>query len=433
MKLNNLLLTLVLCIFSVYQLDAQDYWLSKPDNYKIKPILAVQMWGTYTSNQKVFNTNTLTYDDVPNRANMMLRRSRFGFSAAPLSNLKITSILAIDMVGRDLRSGVIGPANNGGSPNVQLWDLFGQWQIQKGNEAFNLIFGYFTPQFSRESNTSPWNTTSFEKPFSQFYIRQHLVGTGPGRAAGLNLGGLFLNPNKKIGFNYAIGAFNPLYFDLNGNSMGNPISPLYTGRLVMYIGDPEMTKYSKGHKVNYMNERKGLSIAGNIAYQDETNLFEKSIATSADILFNWDALNLDAEWISMRRDGQRRLDNGSLRDFTSQYTTGHFRVGYNLIINNKYFIEPVFMAKFMNGALDVTGQADAASVGHFSGIDHTYDVGVNWFLNKNNLVLKLHYTWREGDAGDAPNGFDMNNFFSQGGVGAIQRGNYIGIGLEAKL
>jgi hypothetical protein len=391
------------------------------------------MWGTYTTNQKIFNTNTLTYDDVSNRANVMLRRSRFGFSASPLENLKIKSVLAIDMVGRDLQSGVIGPANNGAAPDVQLWDFFGQWQIKKGNEGFNLLFGYFVPQYSRESITSPWNTTSFEKPFSQNYIRRHLVGTGPGRAAGLTLGGLFLNNNEKLGLNYALGVFNPNYIALGGNSIGNTPNLVYTARAVLYIGDPEMKKYSNGHKVNYMNKRKGISIAGNFSYQDQTDLFENSISTGADILFNWDAFNIDAEWIIMRRDGQRILDNGSLRSFTSQYSSGYFRLGYNLIINDKYFIEPMFMAKYFTGALDVTGQADAAAVGSSSGIDHTYDVGVNWFLDKNNLVLKLHYTWREGDAGDAPEGFTNNNFFWQGGIGAIQRGNYIGIGLEAKL
>ena len=66
-----------------------------------------------------------------------------------------------------------------------------------------------------------------------------------------------------------------------------------------------------------------------------------------------------------------------------------------------------------------------------AGEETTFDAGVNWFLDGKNLKLALHYTWRSGDPGDAGDGSQVNAFFSQSGVGAIRRGNWLGLGLSA--
>ena len=43
--------------------------------------------------------------------------------------------------------------------------------------------------------------------------------------------------------------------------------------------------------------------------------------------------------------------------------------------------------------------------------------------------FSLSYTLRDGEAGDLESSLVNNNFFQQGGAGAIERGSYLGIGL----
>ena len=50
---------------------------------------------------------------------------------------------------------------------------------------------------------------------------------------------------------------------------------------------------------------------------------------------------------------------------------------------------------------------------------------------KEGLKVLLHYTWRAGDPGAAGDGATVNEYFYQSGVGAIRRGNWIGLGINA--
>ncbi len=65
------------------------------------------------------------------------------------------------------------------------------------------------------------------------------------------------------------------------------------------------------------------------------------------------------------------------------------------------------------------------------GEETTYDAGINWYLDGKNLKVLLHYTWRSGDPGEAGPGSQANMFFSQNGLGAIRRGNWLGLGVNA--
>ena len=89
------------------------------------------------------------------------------------------------------------------------------------------------------------------------------------------------------------------------------------------------------------------------------------------------------------------------------------------------------MVMQFNGGETAEEQADASAVGFFSGSEQTYDAGVNFYLDRRNLKLMLHYTWRDGDPGAAGDGARVNQFFSQSGIGAIRRGNWLGLGLHA--
>lgn len=100
----------------------------------------------------------------------------------------------------------------------------------------------FRPQFSIESITVVWATSSFEKAMSQNYIRTHLTGIGSGRASGVNLGGLLKNKNDKIIGHYHLGLFTPQWIKFSGNSAGFNYSLLKSARFVYFLGDSEMSK-----------------------------------------------------------------------------------------------------------------------------------------------------------------------------------------------
>jgi len=405
----------------------KEMWLKKKEDFKFDIRMMVQLWTLYTMDQEVYNAETGSYEGVDDRFNTNLRRARLIMRGQPYPRLKYSLVMFYDLAGRDLLSASVG-GNNPAQPNFGVWDGFFQYQLSKGSQSAWLTGGWFRPQMQRESITSGWSVNSFEKSMSQNYLRRHLVGTGPGRAAGLNIGGLI--QGEKIGLNYNLGVFNPLTTSPLGRTVGQEFAPLIAGRAVLYLGDPELTKYKIGYETNFYNKRKGVSLDFNASYQGQTDLFEESIAFGPGMLLNWGPLNLDGEWMFMTRSGARTTGEGALRSFDYSSNTGHVRVGYNITVG-KYMLEPVFMVMQFNGGEAAVEQLDASAVGSFSGSEQTYDAGVNFYLDRRNLKLMLHYTWRDGDPGAAGDGARVNQFFSQGGIGAIRRGNWLGLGLHA--
>ena len=407
-------------------------FLKNKEGFKLEPFAQLQLWSVYSMNQKVYNTQTKGYDDVGNRLNFLMRRGRIGFRMQPYDNLKATVIFAFDAVGRDVESGVFGAGNNGAIPSVGIFDAFMEWRLKKGSEKLFLVAGYFRPQISRESITPAWQVGSMEKAASQTYLRQHIVGVNSGRSVGLNLGGLFQSKTGKVYFNYNLGIFNPGFYYNTNNSVGSQFSPLLVGRAVLSLGDPEIKQYGISYVQNYFNQRKGISLAIDGSSQGKTDLFKSNTSFGGDILLNWGHLNMDAEYHQMIRSGSRTLaNNAGTRTFDYHSSVKHVRVGYNWIAGKKLFLEPTFTLMHFQGAGDALGQADAAAVRSSAGNETSYDAGINWHLQERRLKLLLHYTWRQGDPGAAGNGAQINDYFTQANVGAIRRGNWIGLGVNA--
>lgn len=400
-------------------------WLKKNEQFKPQFSTAVQLWSTYTTGYEIFNDNTDRYEPVDDRLNISLHRARLNMKGEPYPKLKYFVAFFYDRTGRDLLAGTFGPTND--ERTIGIWDAFLHYRISE-DESVNLVGGWFRPQMGRESITSPWSTTSLEKPWSQNFIRDHLVGLGPGRATGLNIGGLL--GEEKLRLNYNLGVFNPLTTGLDGTSVGKKYSPLVAGRVSLSIGEPEMAKYGIGYKINYFSERNGVSLDLNFSTQGETDLFESAKAWGPSILANWGPVNFDAEWLWMEKRGSRTLENSTLHSFTTESGTGHARLGVNLPAG-RYLIEPVVMVMHFSGEMDAEGQADATSVSAPSGEMTMWEAGVNWHLDGRNLRLQLFYTWFLGDAGAAGNGATINPYFVQGGVGAVHRGDWLGLGLNA--
>jgi Phosphate-selective porin O and P len=402
-------------------------WAKKLKEYKLQPIIGLQLWSTYTMGMEVYNPDVGQYEVVDNRLNTQLRRGRLGVEGQPYQNLSFNITTAIDLVGKDVLSATQGNGNNGAAPFINILNAYIQWKLLHQKDALHLTAGYFLPQIGRESITPALRSTSMEKAWSQNYLRRQLTGTGQGRAAGLNIGGLLLNADQKLGWSYDLGLFNPVYETYNGNSAGEKFSPLFVGRAVLHIGDPEFEKYGLKHKINYMGKRKGLSLALAAAYQGENEVFKKQVAIGTDLLFNWGALNLDGEWTFLSRTGKQNSDS-AFKEEEVHSNTGYLRLSYNLPLPKDRILEPVVMLMQFNGAMDSTAQTQAAAVHAFSGKDYTYDVGLNYYLNPD-FKLSLHYTFQWADAGDAGDGATFNNYFYQGGVGAVRRGDWLGLGV----
>ncbi len=401
-------------------------WLKKNERFVPEIKAMVQLWGIYSTGMEVYDKEAKQYNFVDDRLNLLLRRARFIVSGEPYPNLSYSVAFYYDQIGRDiLASGIGGP--NKADPSAGIWDAFFQWKITK-SESLNFVGGWFRPQMQRESITSGWSVNSFEKSMSQNYVRTHLVGTGPGRAMGVNLGGIV--GKNKTNLNYNLGLFNPVTEALSGASAGNQFSPLLVGRASISLGDPEFKKYGISYDINYFNKRKGISLDFNAARQGESDLFRFSTSFGPGLLLNWGPLNLDGEWIWMQREGERMLADSSARQFTAKAGTGHVRLGVN-VPTGRFVLEPIFMVMQFDGAKNALEQADAAAVKMSAGSETTFDAGLNWYLDRKNLKLMLHYTWRTGDAGDAGDGSQVNMYFNQSGVGAIRRGDWLGIGLNA--
>lgn len=419
---------LFLTVFYSFNLPAQENefnFKKKLAQIEIKPVLAIQLWSSYTQGEEVFNSTLDRYEAVENRLNFQVRRTRLGFKGSINENLQFNLVSAIDLVGRDLLAGTEAGGNNGASPQLRLWNAFLQWRIKPKNERFNLIAGYFVPQIGRESITPALRSTSMEKSWSQNYLRRHLVGTGPGRAVGFNLGGLLKNAHLV----YNIGIFNPSFKAYEGNSVGRAYAPLIVGRLAFFAGESEADKYSIGHKVNYFGKRQGLTLAIAGAHQGTTDFFQSNQALSTDFLLNLGALNLDGEWSLLRREGHQFEDNQT-KSFFVLSKTGYLRLSYNLPLNQGQILEPVLMYMFFEGEMEETGQEQAALVGQLAGKESKFNIGLNWYLNPD-LKVSFFYTLRSGEAGINENGTKINNYFYQPGVGPIHRGNWLGLGLVA--
>lgn len=399
------------------------------EKYDIKASVGLQLWTTYSTGMEIFDAETNQYLPVENRLNTQLRRTRLSLKGKPYDDLSFNFTAALDLVGKDLLSATEAGVNNGPSPEFRLWNAFVQWRLIPKKEFLNLIAGYQVLQMGRESITSALRSTSMEKSWSQNYLRRHLTGIGPGRAMGLNLGGLFRNNNSKVHFEYNLGVFNPVFEAFNGNSTGWKSSPLIVGRAIFHFGDPESMVYSMGHKNNYFGKRKGLSIGVGAAEQGRTDLFKQNRALGADILFNYGAFNLDGEYYRLYRSS---FEEEAVAAFSTAAATGYLRLSYNVELPRKFVLEPVATYWFFKGPMEADQQAQAQLLKSFAGEDESIDLGGNFYWNPN-FKISVHYTWRWGDAGAGGAGVDFNNYFNQSGLGAIRRGNWLGLGMVAIL
>ena len=397
-------------------------------NWSIKPVAATQFWASYTEGARLYEPDSMVYTDVDGRLNFVLRRTRIGAIIKPNEDITLNVIASMDNIGRDVLAGPTGGVNNGPFPNVGVWNVYVKWRLIKQSEALHVIFGYHSPHFSRESPTAWHAVNSMDKSFSQFYIRRHLTGKNPGRSPGISFGGMTKQGSSRIGLQYTAGLFNDIFTSGINNSAGVKSSPLLTGRVVLFYGDPESDSYKLGYRFNTFSKRKGISIGISSSHQGENDLFLSSYAFSIDLLLNYGPFNLGGEWAWLRRDGSRELDAGNIRDFTSTSGTGFIRASHNFPVFNEQIFELGITYMHFVGAEEAVRINDALSVGEAAGKNTAFDLAAIWHFLPGRIKAELHATFQDGKLGDAGQGIIVNDFFSQSGVG-IQRGDYIGVSL----
>ncbi len=407
-------------IYSVVGLLLMDNLTAQEDNkLVIKPTLAFQLWGSYSSDIKVYNETTQQYDAVDNRLNFQLHRSRMGWKGSYGNRWVYDMTGSLDFVGQDALAGTVGAVNNGGSPKFRIWNALIQYKASESSEGLYITMGYQCPQLSRESITSPFVVGSFEKAWSQNYIRRHAIGTGPGRAAGVNIGGLTNTQDTKFALNYDFGIYNPHILTNGANNGGINTNPLLTYRLGIHLGDPETASYSRGKKFNTRGARQGITLAVSGSYQGTSDIWDDNSSFGIDLLANYGLFNISGEWMQLKR---------SLGSVESTATTGFIKLGYSSKLQNGKEIEPVIAYVFLDGALDRQAHEDTRAVGAFAGKDNYLELTLNYYVTPK-IRWSVSYTLRNGDEGDADPILVNNNFFQQGGIGPFNKGDYLGVGL----
>jgi hypothetical protein len=389
------------------------------EDFNIKAKIGLQLWGTYSHGTRVLDEASQKMVSVDNRFTPQIRRSRLSLTGQPYPTLKFKLTAALDLVGRDLLAATEGGANNGSSPIFRLWNAVLQWQIQPENDHLNLLAGYLVAPIGRESTTAALRSNSFEKAWSQNYLRRHLVGTGPGRTTGVMLAGQFLGKKHPLHLTYEAALLNPLFQSLARNSTGRASSPLLVGRIAIHFGDPESKQYSAGHRVNFFGKRQGLTVGLAAARQGNTDLFRNNAAYGVEWLYNTHGFHLDGEYFQLRRKGISGTETNS--------ATGYVRIGKNLRAFKGTTLEPVLSYWFFRGPEDAEEVATANELGAFAGIDGGLDIGANLYFNSN-TKLSLFYAHRHGGMGAVGPQDINNNFYFQSGVGTIARGSYVGAG-----
>ncbi len=373
---------------------AQESYWAKPDSlFKfIQPNASLQLWSVYSMDEKAQLTPNGPLEPVQDRLNFLARRARVGFKGKPYKSISYVLNIQFDNLGKDKYSAVRGGTNAG---TLGILDAYMTWRITQ-NELLNATVGFFQPQFSRECITGDLLVNSLDKSVSQSYVRQHITGKSYGRTTGINLGGL-----KKVNLltlEYNVGLYDNNSTSSEAETSGFSWSPLTVERLAITFGDAEKKSYAINYDANnHFNKRKGITIAGYSSQQNKSDLFSSNFSVGTDVQFNFKNLNLDGElnWLQRTREGE-----------TFKAQTGHIRAGYNVIIANKYFVEPTFMVTQFNG------QDGYASTGE----DRLYDIGVNWYLNKKSSKLSLHYILQEGHG---VNGYTNGTTFQKGNYGAL--------------
>jgi len=391
-------------------------------------VQAYQLWGVET-----YDPQNVPVADA--RADLYLRRARLGLKGQAYPSLDYLVWFAYDNAGKDPVTGTIGSPQVVPNTTFQVWDAYFTWHAD--STWANLTGGLLRPQIGNEFISSFTAVPSLEKALTHYYVRDHLLTRPSGRETGLNLGGYRADSAAHWAFGYNFGLFDAAQEKTTGAPAGSlKWSPLYTGRVSATVGDPENKEYRLGSDINYFGKRRGATLAVYASWQgradeklDTTQAnpyiggFKQNAVGGASLLANWAGLEVDGELDFLYRQFTAGFPAAyAATKKNSTYVVGpdytdrvwHVRGGYSLPVRAT-FVEPTVMYTRFDG--------DKTSIINTNGTDEALDAGLNWYLQKNNLKLSLHYVRQDGDG---------KSMFTQGAnkKGELkQRNDYLALGL----
>lgn len=336
-------------------------------NKSIKPFMALQLWNTYSWNNKV--EGTTPHD----RFGTYFRRARFGVKGQPIDRLYYNIQLSADYLGKDQYISSKGVANTG---TIKIWSAYVMYRLMINTEWFNLSSGYLLPHLSREATTTPWTMSSLDKSETSCYIRRFVTGKSNGVSPGINLGGTGSLTNKLSG-QYNLSFLSNMN---GGNNQGEEYSPLLLGHCFLTFGSPEQETYKYTTYDNLLTEKSFVSIGIGGSYQGKCDYFKKNTTFSSDIKINLKNFHLISEYSDMKR------------QIETSYRAETFliRLGYNINWQKKGILEPSICYR----AFSTDDNSPAPNL--YTGEDSQIDIGLNWWIHKHHLKISAHYLNNSG-------------------------------------
>jgi hypothetical protein len=329
---------------------------------------------------QVWNITTLSNDPkIGTRNNTYIRRGRIGAKGHFYKKMFFyNAAFNFDNLGKDGYTKTFGSAQSTDNSAFNLTEAYFTLEL---DPAFNFSFGYFKPQIGRENMSSDFDDSAMEKTYPVSFLRTHVIGRSSGRETGINLGGIKLANMWSLTYN--AGIFNPNNEKITGGKAdsgnGSKIwSPVYTGRIALTVGDPEIEKYKLGTNYNFFGKRNGVTLGANASYNGGTDNFNNNSYLGFDLLANYQNLNFDAEYGFFNR---QLLTSESYTDKAL-----NLKLSYNIPVFDNYIIEPAVM--YAQSFIEPKSMMGSSS-------ERYYDIGFNWYQNKNNLKVGTHYIQRQ--------------------------------------
>jgi hypothetical protein len=317
---------------------------------------------------------------------------------------------AFDNLGKDPYTGTIGTPQKLENTEFRVWDAYFMYHLD--STWANVSFGLQRPVVSREYTSPYTGVTSLEYALTFYYLRDHLTTRPSARESGINIGGQYTDSNRIWGIVYNAGVFDATQEKTSDLAGSANWSPLVTGRLGFSIGQPESQYHKLSYDINAFGKRKGVTLAGYTTWQGQTDEkcvlrdttiqgvfsakgykggFKQNTTVGADLLANYLGLPLDGEYSVLKREFSDAFQAASKTFVTATGYTDkvwHVRAGYSIPVFGTHFIEPAVLYTEFDG--------DKNSVNYPAGRDKILDAGVNWYVNKNNLKLSLHWLNQSG-------------------------------------
>ena len=201
--------------------------------------------------------------------------------------------------------------------------------------------------------------------------------------------------NKKTGFEYRFGVFEPAAFSSN-----MLINRIYTTRLSITTGNLNSeNKYCTIISRNPKIWEKSLTIGFGASFQSKGSTsalteFKNSKSFGSDILLNIYNFWIDSEYYFFTRSGyENTIFNGK---------EWHIKSGYNLPLKN-FMIEATFSYDRFFGRGN-------NQLYRYIGLDETADVGMNFFANNEKIRYALHYLYKNHQTENVRGNFMIASF-----------------------